>query len=183
MADSFCPALVTRPCAGRRPATSESLSASATLRLCGNVIGVIGVLSTVGWALAAERQASDGRIKMSFILTARRGGELQVNAWNWRPTLALLLNEDLIDGERHELLGAHGCGAGVDEELAGRIAEAIERKLKSADMKAGMRMRAKTHKTFHEDSLLLAVQDGCADARRRGVERHRREVASNACDH
>jgi hypothetical protein len=65
-----------------------------------------------------------------------------VNAWNWRPTLDLLLNEDLIDGERHELLGAHGCGAGVDEELAGRIAEAIERKLKLADMKAGMRMRA-----------------------------------------
>jgi len=40
-----------------------------------------------------------------------------VNAWNWRPTLELLLNEDLIDGGRHELLGAHGCGAGVGEEL------------------------------------------------------------------
>jgi hypothetical protein len=79
---------------------------------------------------------------MSFILAARRGGELQVNAWNWRPTLELLLNENLIDRKRYELLGANGCGAGVDGELANRFADAIERRLKLADMKEGHRMLA-----------------------------------------
>jgi hypothetical protein len=41
---------------------------------------------------------------MSFILAARNEEELQVNAWNWRPTLLLLLNENLIDLEHHDRL-------------------------------------------------------------------------------
>ena len=78
---------------------------------------------------------------MSFILAARNE-ELQVNAWNWRSTLELLLNENLIDREHHGLLGAQGCGAKVDAALAGRFADAIERRLKLTDMKPGQRMLA-----------------------------------------
>lgn len=77
---------------------------------------------------------------MSFILVPKRGDEVQVNAWNWRPTLELLLREGLISEELHERMGAQGAGGEVDAELAARIAEAIERTLKA--MKPGERMLA-----------------------------------------
>jgi hypothetical protein len=34
---------------------------------------------------------------MSFILVAKQGSEVQVNGWNWRPTLELLVREHLLD--------------------------------------------------------------------------------------
>jgi hypothetical protein len=91
---------------------------------------------------------------MSFILTARNEEELQVNAWNWRPTLLLLLNENLIDLEHHNMLGTHGCRARVDADLAGRFADAIERRLKLADMKPGQRMLADLTVTSDERKLV-----------------------------
>ena len=77
---------------------------------------------------------------MSFILVPMRGDDVQVNAWNWRPTLALLLRESLISQELYERMGAQGAGGEVDAGLAERIAEAIDQRLK--EMKPGMRMRA-----------------------------------------
>ena len=68
---------------------------------------------------------------MSFILVPNEGEDLQVNAWNWRPTLQLLLAAEVITEEDHELMGCHGCGAKVDQEKAARIADVVAGKLSS----------------------------------------------------
>lgn len=80
------------------------------------------------------------RQHMSFILGPRQGGDLQVNAWNWRPTLELLRAENVIDSKTCELMGAQGCGGQADAEFCLRIAWVIEDKLKS--MRPGERIRA-----------------------------------------
>jgi len=99
---------------------------------------------------------------MSFILAARNEEELQVNAWNWRPTLLLLLKENLIDLEQHTMLGTQCCGASVDANLASRFAEAIERRLKLVDMKPGQRMLADL--TVTSDERKPVVFDATASA-------------------
>ena len=68
---------------------------------------------------------------MSFILIPKEGEDLQVNAWNWRPTLELLFAAGVISQEDHELMGCQGCGAEVDQEKAGRIADVVAGKLSS----------------------------------------------------
>jgi hypothetical protein len=77
---------------------------------------------------------------MSFILVPNEGEDLQVNGWNWRPTLRLLFATGVIDEEDHEVLGCHGCGAKVDQEKADRIADVVAGKLSS--MNPGQRMLA-----------------------------------------
>jgi len=74
---------------------------------------------------------------MSFVLVSKRG-ELQVNAWNWRPTLELLLAENVLVDEQFERLGENSCGGRVDAYTANKIADAVERWV--ADMKPGERM-------------------------------------------
>jgi hypothetical protein len=66
---------------------------------------------------------------MSFILIPNQGDDVQVNAWNWRPTLEFLRAQDIITTDHAELLGCNGCGARVDAHLANRIAAAVEKKL------------------------------------------------------
>jgi hypothetical protein len=75
---------------------------------------------------------------MSFILVPSHGEDLQVNAWNWRPTLELLLAENVISEEDHERIGANGCGGKADAEQASRIAEAVVHKLVSMNAGEGM---------------------------------------------
>ena len=77
---------------------------------------------------------------MTFILVPKHGDEVQINAWNWRPTLELLRNEGLVDAETYERMGAQGCGGKVDDALAHHIADFLERRL--ADMQPGERIRA-----------------------------------------
>jgi hypothetical protein len=77
---------------------------------------------------------------MSFILIPRHGEDVQVNAWNWRPTLLLLREANLIDESVHQRIGANGCGGHVDAETCGRIADFLERQLQS--MQPGQRVRA-----------------------------------------
>jgi hypothetical protein len=77
---------------------------------------------------------------MTFILVPSEGEDLQVNAWNWRPTLELLFAANVITEEDHERLGAHGSVGKVDAEKASRIAYAVVHKLMS--MSAGERMLA-----------------------------------------
>ena len=82
-----------------------------------------------------------GRTKsMSFILIPNKGEVVQVNAWNWVPTLEFLRAENIITTDAAELLGSNGCGARVDTDLANRIAAALENKLST--MKPGDRLRA-----------------------------------------
>ena len=75
---------------------------------------------------------------MSFILVPKEGEELQVNSWNWRPTLQLLLAAGVITREDHEVMRCQGRGAKVDQEKAGRIADVVASKLSS--MNPGQRM-------------------------------------------
>jgi hypothetical protein len=75
---------------------------------------------------------------MSFILVPRFGEDIQINAWNWRPTLELLRSANVIGEEDFERLGAHGCGGQADADLASRMAEVVERKL--VEMQPGERI-------------------------------------------
>jgi len=77
---------------------------------------------------------------MTFILVPSEGEDVQVNAWNWRPTLELLFATNVITEEDHELMGCQGCGGRVDAAKASRIADAVVHKLMS--MNAGERMLA-----------------------------------------
>ena len=77
---------------------------------------------------------------MSFILVPNQGEDVQVNAWNWRPTVEFLRVENVIASDHAELLTCNGCGARVDADLANRIAAAVEKKLST--MKSGERIRA-----------------------------------------
>ena len=77
---------------------------------------------------------------MTFILVPTQGEDLQINAWNWRPTLELLLAANVITEEDHQRLGAHGCGGQVDAAKACRIAEVVAQKL--LNMNPGERMLA-----------------------------------------
>lgn len=62
---------------------------------------------------------------MTFILVPVQGEDLQVNAWNWRPTLELLFAAGVITEIEHTLLGCHGCGAKVDSKKAAQIANVV----------------------------------------------------------
>jgi hypothetical protein len=77
---------------------------------------------------------------MSFILVPKQGEDLQVNAWNWRPTIEFLRVEGIIDDETSELLTLNGRGAHADADLTRRMAIAVERKLQS--MHPGERIRS-----------------------------------------
>ena len=76
---------------------------------------------------------------MSFILIPARGEDLKVNGWNWRPTIDLLLQANLIDEKQHELLGNNGCGGAVNSESAAKIADFIDQHL--TNMSPGQRLR------------------------------------------
>lgn len=77
---------------------------------------------------------------MSFILVPAEGEDIQVNAWNWRPTLDLLLAANVITKDEHERMGAQGCSGKVDAEKVCLIAGVVEQKLMS--MNPGERMLA-----------------------------------------
>ena len=77
---------------------------------------------------------------MTFILVPTEGEDLQINAWNWRPTLELLFAANVISAEDHERMGSHGCGGQADAVKACRIAEVVAQRLLS--MNPGERILA-----------------------------------------
>jgi hypothetical protein len=79
------------------------------------------------------------KLLMSFILIPKHGEDVQVNGWNWRPTLQLIRSNSLIDDETLQRMSAHGCGGSVDGETAIRIAEVTLSKL--GQMCPGERMQ------------------------------------------
>jgi len=99
---------------------------------------------------------------MSFILVSKRG-DLQVNAWNWRATLELLLAENVVTLEQYERLGAHGCGGRVDADTADHIADLIERRLRSTEMKPGERMLADLTVTSSKRVPTVLLPNGDAE--------------------
>jgi len=90
--------------------------------------------------MRVTRRVRRGGPFMSFILMPKLGEDLQVNGWNWRPTLELLLAAGVITEQDHEVMGCHGCGGKVDQEKAERIADVVVAKLSS--MNPGERMLA-----------------------------------------
>jgi hypothetical protein len=80
---------------------------------------------------------------MTFILVplhADPNDDLQVNAWNWRPTLELVSRAGLLDDEAVERASAQGAGGRVTAEQALRIAEFLDRYL--GDLTPGQRVRS-----------------------------------------
>jgi hypothetical protein len=77
---------------------------------------------------------------MAFILIPKNGIDVMVNAWNWRPTLALLRDANLIDDDLYERMGTFGREAKVDADAADRIADFLDNRLPV--MKEGDRIRA-----------------------------------------
>ena len=59
---------------------------------------------------------------MAFILIPKHGEEIMINTWNWRPTLQLLRDANVIDDDLYERMGTFGREARVDADTAGRIA-------------------------------------------------------------
>ena len=59
---------------------------------------------------------------MGWSLESAEGVQLGVNAWNWRPTLALLENAGVLDAETAGLLGVNGHIFVTGQEAA-RIAD------------------------------------------------------------
>lgn len=96
---------------------------------------------------------------MSFILVPSRGADLQINGWNWHPTILLLHHLGIIDDEQHERMGAQAAGGHATAELAERIATALD--LELARMKSGDRLRADLHVTSvpKTESLDSPVED------------------------
>jgi hypothetical protein len=100
---------------------------------------------------------------LTFILVPKYGDDVQVNAWNWRPTVEFLRAEGVIDDKTSELMTFHGSGAKADAESARRMGVAVERKLQS--MGVGERIRsdqsvtgaAKKVAEFHNPDSIDAV--------------------------
>jgi hypothetical protein len=90
---------------------------------------------------------------MSFILIPAHGEDVKVNAWNWRPTLLLLRDANLIDDSDYELMGSNGCGSRVDAETSVRVADFLERKLQS--MQPGQRIRGDLSLTNKPKKLIF----------------------------
>lgn len=108
-----------------------------------------------------QSAAFGGFLNMSFILVPSKGEDLQVNGWNWRPTLELLLAENVITEKDHELMSAQGCGGTVDKEKAEQIADAVTKKL--IGMNPGERMRANLSVTKEPKKLAEFSPDVNAD--------------------
>jgi hypothetical protein len=77
---------------------------------------------------------------MSFILTPENGEDVVINAWNWRPTLELLLNAKLIDKDLYDRMGTHGREASVDADTARNIADFLDGRV--FEIRSGDRIRS-----------------------------------------
>jgi len=97
---------------------------------------------------------------MAFILRPVHGEEIVINAWNWRPILALLRDAKLISDDLYERMGLWGM-AKEDAEIAERIADYLDQRLET--MKAGERVRADLTVTDEPKKRLVITQNTQAD--------------------
>ena len=94
---------------------------------------------------------------MSFILIPKNGEDIQINAWNWRPTLALLRDAEIINDDLFERMGTHGFEAEVDVATAGRIADFLDVRLRA--MKPEQRVLADLTVTDRPKKRLIITPD------------------------
>jgi hypothetical protein len=96
---------------------------------------------------------------LAVILKATSGGEdLMINAWNWRPTVALLVREGIIPpGEREERCLSSGCGGRLSAAEAFSAAECIDGFL--AAMQLGHRLRVDGTVTDRPINRQLPISD------------------------
>jgi hypothetical protein len=85
---------------------------------------------------------------MSFILVPKQGEDLQVNAWNWRPTIEFLRVEGIIDDETSELLTLNGRGAQADADLTRRMAIAVDERTEKAGRASQTRVHRRRRRLF-----------------------------------
>jgi hypothetical protein len=98
---------------------------------------------------------------MGFILIPKNGEKIFINAWNWRPTLELLRDAELIDEDLFERMGTHGCKAEVDAPTACRIADFIQTRL--CAMKSEQRVLYDLTITDRPKKPLIITPDTKAD--------------------
>lgn len=98
---------------------------------------------------------------MTFILVPSEGEDLQVNAWEWRPTLELLRATNVINEDDYERMGAQGCGGKVDAELATRITGVVAHKL--ANMNPGERLLADLSLSAEHKKLVVFAPNSRVD--------------------
>lgn len=94
---------------------------------------------------------------MAFILIPKNGEEVKINAWNWRPTLELLRNANLIDDDLYERMGTFSRKAVVDADTAVRIADFLDVRL--GTMKVGDRICTDLTVTDKPKKRLLITPD------------------------
>lgn len=98
---------------------------------------------------------------MSFILVPSNGGDVQVNAWNWRPTILLLRHANLIGDEQHQLLGLQGCGGTVDAGITIKIADFLDQQL--AKMTPGQRLQGDLTVTSEPNKRTVFIPNSKAE--------------------
>ncbi|MET8861767.1 hypothetical protein ABZW11_02305 [Nonomuraea sp. NPDC004580] len=96
---------------------------------------------------------------MSWTLETPDGTSLQVNAWNWRPTLELLENSGVLDEETADLLG-YNIAVDLTADQAHRIATFLDTYLASLPDEARVMLDGSTTtepdtNEFHRDDLSL----------------------------
>jgi hypothetical protein len=71
-------------------------------------------------AVSSVRNAENQGIhEMTVILVPANGGDVQINWFNWRPTVALLVRKGVLPvGERAERCLANGCGGYLTSQEA-----------------------------------------------------------------
>ena len=67
---------------------------------------------------------------MSFVLEPKHGEDIQINAWNWVPTLLILDRNDILPFDQLERMRCNGSGGSVTAEEAVRIATFLDDFLK-----------------------------------------------------
>src|SRR5215510_4099062 len=105
---------------------------------------------------------------MSFILVdlADDQHDIQINGWNWRPTVALLIEAGILPtGERAETCLAQGCGGYFTKEEATRTAEFLTGLV--ASMKPGERVMFDGSTEISPKTMICRLQSGIS--RRRGI--------------
>ena len=94
---------------------------------------------------------------MAFLLIPRNGESVMINAWNWRPTIELLRDANLIDEDLYERMGTHGLEAKVDADMACRFADCIHLKLRA--LKPGERIKADLTTTDRPKKQVIFTSD------------------------